>query len=53
MAETTGVGGSTGGVMFSSDPEQKFLYISDLTNNKVWFLDRKSGQVMGTLGRMG
>ena len=53
MAETTGVGGSTGGVMFSNDPEQKFLYISDLTNNKVWFLDRQSGEVKGTLGQMG
>jgi hypothetical protein len=53
MAENTGVGGSTGGVMFSNDPEQKFLYISDLTNNKVWFLDRATGEVMGTLGQMG
>jgi sugar lactone lactonase YvrE len=53
MAETTGVGGSTGGVMFSNDPEQRFLYISDLTNNKVWFLDRKTGEVKGTLGQMG
>jgi hypothetical protein len=53
MAETTGTGGSTGGVMFSNDPEQKFLYVSDLTNNKVWFLDRQSGEVLGTLGQMG
>ncbi|MBM3820027.1 MAG: hypothetical protein FJW14_13555 [Acidimicrobiia bacterium] len=53
LAETTGVGGSTGGVMFSNDPEQKFLYISDLTNNKVWFLDRMTGEVKGTLGQMG
>jgi hypothetical protein len=53
MAENTGVGGSTGGVMFSNDPEQKFLYISDLTNNKVWFLDRATGEVKGTLGQMG
>jgi hypothetical protein len=53
MAETTGTGGSTGGVMFSNDAEQKFLYISDLTNNKVWFLNRQSGEVVGTLGQMG
>ena len=53
MAETTGVGGSTGGVMFSNDAEQKFIYVSDLTNNKVWFLDRKSGQVLGTMGQLG
>jgi hypothetical protein len=53
MAEWTGVGGSTGGVMFSNDKDQKLLYISDLTNNHVWFLDRKSGKVLGTLGQMG
>jgi sugar lactone lactonase YvrE len=53
MAENTGVGGSTGGVMFSNDPAQSLLYISDLTNNKVWFLDRKTGNVLGTLGQMG
>jgi len=53
MAENTGVGGSTGGVMFSNDAEQKFLYISDLTNNKVWFLDRATGKVLGTLGQLG
>jgi DNA-binding beta-propeller fold protein YncE len=53
MAEWTGIGGSTGGVMFSNDKDQKFLYISDLTNNHVWFLDRKSGKVLGTLGQMG
>ena len=53
MAEGTGVGGSTGGVMFSNDKEQKYLYISDLTNNHVWFLDRKSGKVLSTLGSMG
>jgi len=53
MAPWTGVGGSTGGVMFSNDKDQKFLYISDLTNNHVWFLDRKTGKVLGTLGQMG
>src|SRR4051812_10909863 len=53
MAEWTGIGGSTGGVMFSNDKDQKYLYISDLTNNHVWFLDRKTGKVLGTLGQQG
>ena len=53
LAENTGVGGSTGGVMFSADKDQKYLYISDLTNNHVWFLDRKTGKVLGTIGSMG
>ncbi len=53
LAEYTGVGGSTGGVMFSNDKDQKLLYISDLTNNHIWFLDRKTGKVVGTLGQQG
>ena len=53
MAEGTGVGGSTGGVMFSNDKDQKLLYISDLTNNHVWFLERKTGKVLGSIGSMG
>jgi len=53
MAPMTGVGGSTGGVMFSNDKAQKYLYISDLTNNHVWFLNREDGKVVGQLGSMG
>jgi len=53
LAESTGVGGAAGGVMFSNDKDQRLLYISDLTNNHIWFLDRKTGKVVGTLGQMG
>ena len=53
MAPYTMVGGSTGGVAFSTDKAQRFLYISDLTNNHIWFLDRQTGKVVGTLGSMG
>jgi DNA-binding beta-propeller fold protein YncE len=53
LAEYTGVGGSTGGVAFSPDRAQRFLFISDLTNNHVWFLNRTDGKVVGTLGSMG
>ena len=53
LAPGTGGGGSTGGVAFSPDPEQKYLYISDLTNNKIWFLDRESGDLVGQMGNMG
>jgi sugar lactone lactonase YvrE len=48
-----GLEGSTGGVGFSPDPQQRFLYISDLSNNHVWFLNRQDGKVVGTLGSMG
>ena len=53
LATYTGVGGSTGGVGFSPDKQQKYLFISDLTNNHVWFLDRDTGKVVGQLGSMG
>jgi DNA-binding beta-propeller fold protein YncE len=53
LAPYTGRGGATGGVAFSPDAEQKYLYISDLTNNHVWFLNRSDGKVVGTLGSMG
>jgi sugar lactone lactonase YvrE len=49
----TGVGGATGGVMFSPDKQQKLLYISDLTNNHIWFLNREDGKVLGQMGSMG
>jgi hypothetical protein len=52
-APNTGKEGSTGGVGFSVDPQQRFLYISDLSNNTVWFLNREDGKVVGRLGSMG
>jgi len=53
LAPTTGVGGSTGGVMFSPDKKQRLLYISDLTNNHIWFLNREDGRIVGQMGSMG
>jgi hypothetical protein len=53
LAPGTGIGGSTGGVGFSPDPQQRYLYISDLTNNTIWFLNREDGRVVGRLGSMG
>jgi hypothetical protein len=52
LAPTTGQGGSTGGVAFSPDKAQRFLFISDLTNNHIWFLDREEGNVLGQMGTM-
>jgi sugar lactone lactonase YvrE len=48
-----GEGGSTGGVAFSPDQQQKYLFISDLTNNHIWFLNREDGKVAGQMGSMG
>ena len=53
LAPSTAAGGSTGGVAFSADPEQRFLYISDLTNNTIWFLNRENGDLVGEMGNMG
>ncbi len=53
VAPNTGAGGSTGGVAFSADPQQRFLFISDLTNNTIWFLNREDGRVLGRMGQMG
>jgi len=53
LAETTGDRGSTGGVAFSADKQQRYLYISDISNSHVWFLNREDGKVVGQLGSMG
>jgi hypothetical protein len=53
VAPSTGVGGSTGGIAFSPDAEQRLLYVSDLTNNRIWFLNRADGRIVGEMGRMG
>lgn len=52
LAPETGEGGSTGGVAFSSDKQQRYLYISDITNSCVWFLNRADGKVLGHMGTM-
>jgi DNA-binding beta-propeller fold protein YncE len=53
IAPQTGAGGSTGGVAFSPDPQQRFLFISDLTNDKIWFLNRADGKIIGQMGSRG
>ncbi len=53
LAPSTGEGGSTGGVAFSPDKPQRYLFISDLTNNHIWFLNREDGKVLGQMGSMG
>jgi sugar lactone lactonase YvrE len=52
LAPDTGAGGSTGGIAFSPDAGQQYLYISDLTNNRIWFLNRDNGELLGHMGRM-
>ena len=53
LATSTGERGSAGGVAFSPDRNQRYLYISDIQNNKIWFLNREDGKVVGSMGSMG
>jgi len=51
--ERTGSRGAAGGVTFSADKEQRYLYVSDMKNNTIWFLNRADGTVLGRFGSMG
>jgi hypothetical protein len=53
LATQTGNRGSAGGVAFSADPKQRFLFISDISNNTVWILNREDGKVVGRIGSAG
>ena len=53
LATETGNRGSAGGVAFSADPKQSFLFISDISNNTIWILRRDDGKVMGRIGSAG
>jgi hypothetical protein len=53
IAPMTGVGGSAGGVAFSPDKQQKYLLISDLTNDQIWILNRDDGKIVGQMGSFG
>ena len=45
--------GVAGGVTLSADKEQKYLYVSDMKNNTIWFVNRADGAVLGRYGSMG
>ncbi len=46
-------GGSAAGLGFSRDPQQQFLYVSDLGNSHVAVLNRKTLQVLYQFGARG
>jgi DNA-binding beta-propeller fold protein YncE len=35
------------------DPQQKYIFVSDTTNNMVWILSREDGKVVGSFGGNG
>lgn len=53
IAPLTRASGSAFVVGLSADPEQKWLYLADGTNHKVWILRRAGLEVVGEFGRGG
>lgn len=51
--ETYGPGSTWGVELDPLDPEQRFLYVPDGTNNKVWALDRQTLEPVYSWGRGG
>ncbi len=45
--------GSAFGVGFSADPQQRFLYVADGSNERIAILDRKTLEEIGQIGRPG
>ena len=48
-----GMCGTTYNLTFSHDAPQKYLFVADGTNHKVWIHDRKSGAMVGSIGSLG
>jgi DNA-binding beta-propeller fold protein YncE len=42
--------GSTWDIAFSDDPQQKFIYLADGHDEKVWILDRQSLEILTSFG---
>ena len=40
-------------MIISKDPEQKYLYVADGTNNRVWIVTRNDGETIGSFGGNG
>ena len=53
IAPETRASGSAFVIALSPDPEQRWLYLADGTNHKVWILRRDGLEVVGEFGRGG
>ena len=40
-------------IELSRDPEQRFLFVVDLGSNRIWILERESGDIVGGIGGSG
>jgi len=50
LVEPQTFNGSVFGIAFSSDAEQKWAYIPDGRNEKIWILERKTMEIVSSLG---
>ncbi len=50
VARNTLGDGSTWDVAFSKDPQQKYLYLGDGKNQKIYILERESMQILTSFG---
>ncbi len=50
VAPATRGGGSTWDIAFSKDPEQKFIYLADGMNKKVYIIERETMEVLTSFG---
>jgi sugar lactone lactonase YvrE len=41
------------GLALSTDPQQRFLYVSDFGNGHLWIVERKTLEVVGRFGEQG
>ena len=53
IANNTLERGSVGSIDFSPDPQQKYLFVSDIMNNVVWVVNRNDGSIAGKIGGFG
>ena len=44
---------TTSGIAFSTDPQQRFMYVADYENGKLHIVDRKTLTALGSFGRLG
>ena len=45
--------GTTYNMSFSHDPQQRYIFVADGTNNMVWIHNRRSGALVGSFGGNG
>lgn len=53
VSKATRAEGSVWSIAFSSDPQQRYLYVADGSNQKVWILDRQALEVLSSVGAGG